>query len=677
MLPTMTDPNDTSWKTPSFRQKVMARIEDAVRLAGNPTSKTCTEMEKHVFTKAKTREEYLALVARLIFHVQEINSKKEKAGGQMMPGQAMPQQPMQDPINALQNLAKQPPALGSMPNVPGGMPPQQMRPQQMHPAMQQQMMQQRPQQPGVHPDGYYLHPQVNRPQNLPLNMQGYAPYLSMDPYANSQDHYMLARPHSRHLSPVHTPVQGQQDGMFMPRQQMPGQMMPGGPMPGGQMPGGPMSAGPMHGQNPQQEVILVQQQQQTQGPPPQYPSRPSSQPQMQPQPRPGTPGQSQSMPAAPGNIQGPRPDAFMMQQNQYMGGPPGMQRQFPGQMQQQPSSQPNSVGPMSQQPSPAPPGSYPMHSPAAMIRTPSPGSQIARSPAPRQTMGAPSPGSIQLNTPGNPGSVGSNIDDQAYLEKLKQLSKYIEPLRKMISKIDKDDDNCRKKDLSKLTNLLDILSDSSKRLPMSTLLKCEQVLEKLDFTRSTGPSLAVKSEQHMCQPLLDAISAHMRSPILNHTLQRTFGPAVQMLHGPPIRAPSPPAKRSKIEESDDDVDDDDDDDEQIPNVLQGEIARLEQRFRVNLDPAFHTESKCVHLICRLEDKKLPSVPPINITVPSDYPSSSPQCDTGEENYACTPFLTNVYKTLTHRLNRMPAKYSVTALLDTWELSVRQACAPGL
>jgi len=45
----------------------------------------------------------------------------------------------------------------------------------------------------------------------------------------------------------------------------------------------------------------------------------------------------------------------------------------------------------------------------------------------------------------------------------------------------------------------------------------------------------VGSSEHMCQPLLDAVAAHLKSPMLNHTLQRTFGPAVRTLHGPPLR----------------------------------------------------------------------------------------------------------------------------------------------
>lgn len=50
----------------------------------------------------------------------------------------------------------------------------------------------------------------------------------------------------------------------------------------------------------------------------------------------------------------------------------------------------------------------------------------------------PSPtGSVTLNTPGNPLQMTPSplsADEQAYRDKIKQLSKYIEPLRRMISR---------------------------------------------------------------------------------------------------------------------------------------------------------------------------------------------------------------------------------------------------
>ncbi|KAI7796218.1 putative mediator of RNA polymerase II transcription subunit 15-like [Triplophysa rosa] len=50
---------------------------------------SCTDMENRVYIKAKTREEYLSVVARLIIHFRDIHKKTQ--GGP-------------DPMNALQNL---------------------------------------------------------------------------------------------------------------------------------------------------------------------------------------------------------------------------------------------------------------------------------------------------------------------------------------------------------------------------------------------------------------------------------------------------------------------------------------------------------------------------------------------------------------------------------------------
>jgi mediator of RNA polymerase II transcription subunit 15 len=138
----------------------------------------------------------------------------------------------------------------------------------------------------------------------------------------------------------------------------------------------------------------------------------------------------------------------------------------------------------------------------------------------------------------------------------------------------------------------------------------------------TGPS------EHMCQQLLDAVANHLKSSTLNHTLQRTFGPAVRALHGPPLRSDSPPAKRPCVEEPDDTSGQDDD----IPELVQSEIARLHRRFIISLDPSHHPGSRVIHLLCRLEDKKLPSVSPIMVTLPENYPDTSPTCKTLPSHY---------------------------------------------
>lgn len=329
----------------------------------------------------------------------------------------------------------------------------------------------------------------------------------------------------------------------------------------------------------------------------------------------------------------------------------------------------------SSQMAPSPGGYLPSHSPQIV---PSPASLPSLSAQPQGRppgmVGAPSPGSA-LNTPMSMGNIQSPVnrsqDDQAYLEKVKQLSKYIEPLRRMIARIDKDEGD-KKRELSKMKNLLDILSNPNKRLHMDTLLKCEQVLEKLELKSDPNaitsggvqPHALQSKEYNICQPLYEAVIAHINLPTFYHTLQRTFGPSVNVLHGEPTRY-SPPSKRKKIE--DDELD--------IPDVLQGEIARLDRRFKVNINPIQQTGSKTVHLICQLDDKNLPCVPPIMLTVPENYPQQSPQCETDLEEYVSTQFLQMIHKNLITRISKMAEQYSITTLLDTWEMSVRQACAP--
>ncbi|KMQ93780.1 mediator of rna polymerase ii transcription subunit 15 [Lasius niger] len=278
---------------------------------------------------------------------------------------------------------------------------------------------------------------------------------------------------------------------------------------------------------------------------------------------------------------------------------------------------------------------------------------------------APSPSS-SLNTPGGVGATPSpQQEDQAYRDKVRQLSKYIEPLRRMIAKMSSEG-NVDK--LSKMKKLLEILSNPSKRMPLDTLLKCEVVLEKLDFKRgdgSVGPPVTTLKEHQIFSPLLEAVSTHLQSPVINHTLQRTFGPCLDALFGPEIKNLPPPLKKQKVEESP----------SEIPDVLQGEIARLDQRFKVSLDPAQQNGSKCIQLICWLDDRHLPCVPPISVTVPADYPSTPPRCVMAPHEYEATAFLCAVQKALNARVAKLPRRFSLSQLLDTWEMSVRQASAP--
>ncbi|XP_012142166.1 mediator complex subunit 15 isoform X2 [Megachile rotundata] len=371
------------------------------------------------------------------------------------------------------------------------------------------------------------------------------------------------------------------------------------------------------------------------------------------------------------------------QMNQIAPGPLG-----PSQMQQQLSHMqrkgeminagfagPRNVTPnqfLGQSPSPSAPSPAGLGAPssnqmvASPALVPSPSPQHAIMAGSQRSVGmAPSPSS-SLNTPGGVGATPSpQQEDQAYRDKVRQLSKYVEPLRRMIAKMG-NEGNVDK--LSKMKKLLEILSNPSKRMPLDTLLKCEVVLEKLDFKRSdasVGPPVTTLKEHHFFSPLLEAVSTHLQSPVVNHTLQRTFGPCLEALFGPEIKNLPPPLKKQKIEESP----------SEIPDVLQGEIARLDQRFKVSLDPAQQNGSKCIQLICWLDDRHLPCVPPVSVTVPADYPLTPPRCVMAPHEYATT-FLCAVQKALNARITKLPRRFSVSQLLDTWEMSVRQASAPS-
>lgn len=114
----------------------------------------------------------------------------------------------------------------------------------------------------------------------------------------------------------------------------------------------------------------------------------------------------------------------------------------------------------------------------------------------------------------------------------------------------------------------------------------------------------------------------------------------------------------------------------VPHVLQGEIARLDQKFRVKFDHSVQIGAKVLKLVCYLNDPYLTSVPPIYIEIPDDYPSSPPTCTLLEHEMNATKFLDSVQKIFTARMLKMPSLYSLSHILDTWEMSIRQACSPN-
>ena len=158
----------------------------------------------------------------------------------------------------------------------------------------------------------------------------------------------------------------------------------------------------------------------------------------------------------------------------------------------------------------------------------------------------------------------SQNDDQAYLAKIQHLSKYIEPLKKMIAKIGNED----QEKLGKMKKLMDILSNPTKRLDMKVLLRCESVLEHM--IRDAPPDVAGHdSTSSSMNPLLDSVLKLKRlnsSQSMNHSMYRTFGPPLEAISGAEITL-APPVKRRKRAIADTETEEN-----QLPDHIQGEAC---------------------------------------------------------------------------------------------------------
>ncbi|KPI98526.1 Mediator of RNA polymerase II transcription subunit 15 [Papilio xuthus] len=698
--------SEDNWRTSNFRQNVVSKIEDVIQRSGMQVARNSSEMENHVYMKAKTREEYMNMVAKLILHVREMSQPKQnQAGGAMQgsnqnqpgpnpqvqsqQGQA-PQGPNSqpglapDPINALQNLASQG-TRNQMMNMGQGQMQQQgvMGPNPGMAGLQAQIGQQGPivSQGGPQSQAAtnLLQTLTQRPQ---LNMQQMQNKLNMGmvPNQNQMGNNMVSM--GGMGNPMGSQLQNQLAGPGMQGQMMPNMSMSNNmqvPMSGastmvGQMQcnqvvggmGGQMAPNAMQGQMSRQMVGGMTNNQMV------------NVNMLHMQGRVGAKGE-----VVGGMMGAAYAPANAPPHNQFL-------RQSPSPS----ASSPNMGGP-----SPVPMGTSvlggalasPMSSLGAMgacngVGSPSPSApaHLPHHPTQQQRgvgvgvgMGmaaSPSPSS-SLNTPagvGGGGVASPGGEEAVYREKVRQLSKYIEPLRRMVQRMVNEGENVEK--LTKMKNLLDILSNPNKRMPLETLIKCEVVLEKLDFKRSETvcvilPPAGTGKHEQIFNPLLEVINNCLLSPVSNHTLKRTFGHTLDALNGPEIKNLPPPHKMPKVEEPT----------MEIPDVLQGEIARLDSRFKVSLETMqLSGGSGAIALVAQLDDVRLPCVPAVHVAVPRDYPAHAPSRlrPRAPRPDAHRAFLAQVDRNMDARCARLPKSCSVGQLLDAWEMSVRQACAPS-
>lgn len=682
--------SDDNWRTQVFRQSVVSKIEEVIQRSGVQIGRNSNEMENCVFMKAKSREDYMNMVAKLILHVREMSQPKQNQGApnmqvpnqaqtgpnsqvQNQPGQA-PQGPTNqtglapDPINALQTLASQGSRNQMMNMGPQGQMQQQgvMGPGQMG-GMQAQMGQQGPivsQGPQAQTATNLLQTLNQRPQ---MNMQLQNKLGGAMGMVGSQGQMGNNMGMGGMGNPMGSQLQNQLAAPGMQGQMMQNMSMQNSmqvPMSGastmvGQIPcnqvgmGGQMAPNNMQGQMPGQMV--------------------------------GGMGNSQmvglNMLHMQSRVQGKQEVGGML-----AGAYSGVRAPPPSQFLRQ-SPSPSAPSPGMGGPSPVSMGVMGATMPSPMsslgglagcggVGSPSPStpSHLAHHVAPQQrgvSMGMVASPSSSLNTPVGAGVASPSGEEAAYREKVRQLSKYIEPLKRMVHRMVSEGENVEK--LTKMKNLLDILSNPNKRITLETLIKCEVVLEKLDFKRSEGVVVGLpgSGKEQIFNPLLEVVNNCLQSPLANHTLKRTFGSTLNALNGCDIKNLPPPQKMSKLEEPE----------MEIPDVLQGEIARLDSRFKVSLETMQLSGGRgggaggAISVVAALDDARVPCVPPLHLSVPRDYPAAPP-ARLRVRTHHNSAFLQRVEQAMDARCARLPKSCSVGQLLDAWEMSVRQACAPS-
>ncbi|KAK7602242.1 hypothetical protein V9T40_009683 [Parthenolecanium corni] len=608
----MNSQDENGWRTPAFRQNVVSKIEEAIQSSGMPTIRSSIDMENTVFFKSKSRDDYLGYVARLILHIRDSMSKKLNGS---------------DPMNALRAMT-QPGVSNPMMNLPQQNVQQNMTASNLLQTLNQGRSTMQNRMPGIQPSGMnqvsgpmgpiQSNPMLNRainqlPMNnqmnqnvntqIPNNMPGPNSVVNQSSVGGSM---MVPNLNNQIGMPNQMPNQmsgaiGNQMGL-MSNQLGPGQLPP--PMMGNmQQPHPPMNVHLSNQRKMVNDNMLISNQSGMSFMPTRVPVQ--------------SPFLRQSTP--PPNVS-PVPMSSLNSMNNAIPSP--VMVPSPNNTLQVPSSS-GLVSVMRQA------GSAPVPSPT---------------------------GSVTLNTPGNPLQMTPSplsADEQAYRDKIKQLSKYIEPLRRMISRFGNGDHE----NVIKMKKLLEVLSSTGQRSSLEVLLRCEAVLEKMDLK-----GMSEMKEQH---PLVEAISVTLQSANPNHTFHRTFESVMATLNGKPLKSLPRPLKRKYVEEPTQD----------IPEALQGEVARLDQRFKVSLDPVHQKSSKCVYLLCWLDDRHLPCIPPVQITIPEDYPNSSPKCNLSNYEYGATKFLQMIQKALQLRISKLPSKYTMSQLLDIWENSVRETCSP--
>ncbi|XP_057295930.1 mediator of RNA polymerase II transcription subunit 15-like isoform X2 [Hydractinia symbiolongicarpus] len=609
------------WASNNLRQMVIQQIEETYSNYGNPTRKSSQEVEKHILAKAHSRDDYLQMVARLILHIKEVRSMVNPGGTGANPPSIQQSAmntstPQQQTMKALQNSLVQQLNQKAQKNAQNiaqstSQPMQvTMQGSQIINRGQNMMTQQQPQQ-APQPTMQKQHIQANQPFSIgnPLQ-QGLAGVNMMVNVTSAMSTQPMQLQQQKMQQVQHLSQQQQMQLQQQQQQQQQNQQQKN---------------------QQQQQQQLQQQQQQQQNTLMQQKERLIMKKVQQFKIQNQMPGVSQ------GNV---------MSSNQLLASQgftvPSIKTSAPT---QQPKAQPQA--PLSKH-----------------MSAPSPQTSIQPAPSPQQP--TPSPGSY------NPPSVGPSpspltpAEEQQYYEKLREMSKYIDPLTKLINQMPTGDDH--KRDRDKMNGLLDMLKNN-KRTRLTVLARCEPVLVRLfpDVSSNTSSMQSTPPKIPMPQTGEVVKNVMSSSQLMTETRQNIL-PGMLALNAPMISPPPPPPKSRKRQSSS--PDSPPAKKSPLPRALQMEIVHLFEKFKISLDQSQAVDRTGVTVLCRCREENMSQKSgTLSVRIPGNYPKSEP-------NYTLNTFnqsdqVSDIENRMTKKLMRLHHSVTFSSILTAWEQSIRE------
>ncbi|KHJ43133.1 hypothetical protein D918_06699 [Trichuris suis] len=313
---------------------------------------------------------------------------------------------------------------------------------------------------------------------------------------------------------------------------------------------------------------------------------------------------------------------------------------------------------------PSVPVASPSFTPISQYPTPSPSSgQPTMGPSPLYAMEtspafapAPTPGAPVSNKGPSPSGVdtSSTNEQPGYREKVIELLVYLDMLKRIIDQQQRE----------------------GTAIHFQTLLKFKSSSEWWTSSKDVSKSIISVGERNrnICQPLIEALSFALKqrggkglnlSSCFGHLTLPTM--AEQKLCSSEWLG--------LVKEKSNEFLTVEDNADQIPISIRREVALLDPKFQVQLETdelPLKSSWKNLHVVCTLHDPTLPSVPPLYLRIPLNYPQALPKYDMEKTSYGGSALLLSVKKSLLALSYDTASFKTISFLLNHWVLAVRKA-----